>query len=179
MVEVIILAIALSMDAFAVSIGLGSKRPKTINSLAFKSAMYFGILHCIMPLIGYWGGKTLLIWADQYARWIAFSILLLIGVKIIYQSLSNLHNKIVTATTHKVMLALAIATSIDAMAASVTLPLLSVNPYLAITTIGLTTFLVSWVGVIVGAKSDRWLGRKAELFGGIMLIVIGFKILLF
>lgn len=179
MFEIVILAIALSMDAFAVSISLGSKHLTPINSLAFKSGIYFGVSQGLMPFIGYWGGKGLLGWAEEYARWLAFTILLLIGGKMIYESFSKDLGQEVLATTHKVMFALAIATSIDAMAAGFALPLLDFNPFLACVIIGFTTFLFSWVGVIIGSNSDKWLGSKAELLGGIMLILIGLRILLF
>ena len=82
MLDVVILAIALSMDAFAVSIGLGSKHSKQIKSIALMSALYFGLFQGLMPLIGYLGGKGVLGWVDNYAHWIAFGLLLIIGGKI-------------------------------------------------------------------------------------------------
>jgi putative Mn2+ efflux pump MntP len=84
MIEVFILAVALSMDAFAVSVGLGSKRVKKTSSLAIISAIYFGLFQAIMPLIGFFGGKGVLGWVEDYAHWVAFFLLLLIGGKMIY-----------------------------------------------------------------------------------------------
>jgi putative Mn2+ efflux pump MntP len=179
MFEIVILAIALSMDAFAVSISLGSKHLNPFNSLAFKSAMYFGVSQGLMPLIGYWGGKELLGWGEKYANWIAFTVLLLIGIKMIYESLSQDIEEEFPVITNKVLFALAIATSIDALAAGFTLPLLELNPFMACAMIGFTTFIFSWIGVMLGSKSVKWLGSKAELLGGIMLILIGLRILLF
>jgi putative Mn2+ efflux pump MntP len=179
MIEVLILAVALSMDAFAVSIGLGSKHLQRTKSLALMAAIYFGLFQALMPMIGFLGGKGVLGWVEEYAHWIAFFLLMLIGGKMIYESVSEGIEEDIARITHKVMLILAIATSIDAMAAGFTLTLMEVNPFLACGIIGITTFLFSWIGVFVGAKSGTWLESKAELLGGVILILIGFKLLLF
>lgn len=179
MFEVLILAVALSMDAFAVSIGLGSKHLQKTRSLAILAAIYFGLFQAIMPLIGFLGGKGVLGWVENYAHWIAFFLLVLIGGKMIYESITEGIEEGVAQITHKILLALAIATSIDAMAAGFTLTLIKVNPLIACATIGIITFFFSWLGVFVGAKSGTWLESKAELLGGIILVLIGFRILLF
>jgi len=177
-IYVLILAVALSMDAFAVSIGLGSKHKKKTTSLALMSGIYFGLFQSLMPLIGYVGGVGVLGWVESYAPWIAFLLLLMIGGKMIYESFVEGIEEDIAIITHRVMLILAIATSIDAMAAGFTLTLLDINPFIACMIIGVTTFCFSWVGVFIGEKSGTWLESKAELFGGIVLILIGLKILL-
>ncbi len=179
MFEVIILAVALSMDAFAVSIGLGSKHVKQTKSLALMSGIYFGLFQGLMPLIGYMGGKGILGWVEEYAQWVAFALLILIGGKMIYESITEGIEEDIVKITHKVMLILAIATSVDAMAAGFTLTLIEINPFLACAIIGVATLFFSWMGVFIGAKSGTWLESKAELLGGIVLILIGFKVLLF
>lgn len=179
MIEVLILAVALSMDAFAVSIGLGSKHIRATKQLAFMSAVYFGLFQALMPLIGFLGGKGVLGWIEGYANWVAFGLLVFVGGKMIYESLSEGIEEDIAVITHRVMLILAIATSIDAMAAGFTLTLIDVNPFVSCTAIGVTTLLFSWVGVHIGAKSGAWLESKAEFFGGVILILIGLKILLF
>jgi putative Mn2+ efflux pump MntP len=196
-IEVIILALALSMDAFAVSIGLGSKFFHRTTPLAIMAGVYFGFFQGVMPLIGYLGGRGALGWIGDYASWIACIILFLIGSKMIYESIlgdlekdiekiitNNLEKDIIknlekdnVNITYKLMLVLAIATSIDALAAGFTLTILDVNPFIACAIIGMTTLVFSGVGVFVGAKSGTWLETKAELFGGIVLILIGFKLL--
>ena len=179
MIEVLILAVALSMDAFAVSIGLGSKnRGKTIL-LALLAGTYFGIFQALMPLIGYMAGKGVLGWVESYAPWIAFALLVFIGEKMIYESFAEGIEENIAKITHRLMLVLAIATSIDAMAAGFTLTLLEFNPFLACAIIGVATFCFRWVGVFVGDKSGTWLESKAELLGGVILVLIGFKMLLF
>ena len=177
MIEVIILAIALSMDAFAVSIGLGAK--KSTPNLALKAGVFFGVFQALMPLIGYWGGKGVLGWIESYSNWIAFGLLLLIGAKMIYEGVQENIEEEISIITNKVMLILAIATSIDAMAAGFSLILLDANPYIACLTIGMITFAFSVAGVFVGMKSGTWLESKAEIFGGTVLILMGFKFLLF
>jgi putative Mn2+ efflux pump MntP len=175
MFEVIVLAVALSMDAFAVSIGLGSKG--NIRGLGLKAGLYFGVFQALMPFIGYLGGKGVLGWVDAYAHWIAFGLLALIGVKMIYEGLHEGIEEDIAAITNKTMLLLSIATSIDAMAAGFSLTLLEVNAYLACAIIGVTTFAFSWAGVRIGEKSGTWLESKAEIFGGVVLILIGVKML--
>ena len=179
MLEVLVLAIALSMDAFAVSVGLASRETNNTQTLALLSSIYFGFFQALMPLIGYFGGKGVFGWVESYTHWIAFFLLFLIGGKMIYESITGGIDDGIAQITHKVMLMLAIATSIDAMAAGFTLTLLEINPFIACAIIGVTTFLFSWVGVFVGTKSGVRLKSKAELLGGVILIVIGLRILLF
>lgn len=175
MFEVIVLAVALSMDAFAVSIGLGSKG--NIKGLGLKAGLYFGAFQALMPFLGYLGGKGVLGWVDAYAHWIAFGLLALIGGKMIYEGLQEGIEEDIAAITNKMMLLLAVATSIDAMAAGFSLTLLEVNAYVACAIIGVTTFAFSWLGVRIGEKSGTWLESKAEIFGGVVLILIGVKML--
>ncbi|TNC98429.1 MAG: hypothetical protein FD121_578 [Gallionellaceae bacterium] len=175
MFEVIALAIALSMDAFAVSIGLGSKG--NVKGLGLKAGLYFGTFQALMPFIGYLGGRGVLGWVDAYAHWIAFGLLALIGAKMIYEGLHEGIEEDISAITHKMMLVLSIATSIDAMAAGFSLTLLEVEAWLACLIIGVTTFACSWVGVLIGKRSGTWLENKAEIFGGVALILIGIKLL--
>lgn len=175
MFEVIVLAIALSMDAFAVSIGLGSKGHT--KGLGLKAGLYFGAFQALMPFIGYLGGKGVLGWVEAYSHWIAFGLLALIGGKMVYEGLSDDIEEDIEALTHKTMLILAVATSIDAMAAGFSLNLLDINAYLACLIIGVTTFGFSWFGVRIGEKSGTWLESKAEVFGGVVLILIGVKML--
>ncbi|MDD3323746.1 MAG: manganese efflux pump MntP family protein [Sulfurospirillaceae bacterium] len=181
MTEVLLLAIALSMDAFAVSIGLGSKKNSNIASfdLALKAGTFFGFFQAIMPIVGYLGGKGLLGWICSYTHWISFGLLGLIGAKMIYEGMSEGVEKEICYITNKVMLLLSIATSIDAMAAGFSLMLLNVNPFLACFIIGIVTFMFSFIGVFVGKLSGTWLESKAEIFGGIVLIAIGFRMLFY
>ena len=175
MFEVIVLAVALSMDAFAVSIGLGAK--ESSRGLGLKAGMFFGTFQALMPFIGYLGGKGILGWVDAYAHWIAFGLLALIGGKMIYEGMHEGIEEDIAAITNKMMLLLSIATSIDAMAAGFSLTLLNINAYVACLIIGMTTFAFSWVGVLIGNRSGTWLENKAEIFGGVVLVLIGVRML--
>jgi len=169
------LAIALSMDAFAVAIGLGAK--KNTPGLALKAGLFFGIFQAIMPFIGYLGGKGVLVWVEAYAHWIAFVLLTAIGAKMLYEGCQENIEEDIAIITNKMMLILAIATSIDAMAAGFSLTLLDVNPYAACLIIGIVTFSFSWAGVLIGRNGGNWLESKAEIFGGTILILMGIKML--
>ncbi len=179
MIDVFVLAIALSMDAFAVSIGLGTKHCDRKLSLGLMAGLYFGVFQAAMPLIGYAAGSGIFDWVDAYAPWIAFILLALVGGKMIYESRGEGIEEDIVKITHRVMLILALATSVDAMAAGFSLTILEVNPLYACFIIGLTTFVFSWLGILIGATNGPYLESKAELLGGIILILIGFKILLF
>ncbi len=175
MIEVIILAIALSMDAFAVSIGLGAK--KNAPGLALKAGLYFGIFQALMPFVGYVGGEGILGWVHAYARWIAFALLAVIGAKMLYEAFQEGIEEDIAVVSNNMMLILALATSIDAMAAGFSLTLLNANPYVACAIIGVITFIFSAIGVLIGRRSGTWLESKAEMFGGTVLILMGIKML--
>lgn len=178
MFDVGFLAIALSMDAFAVSIGLGAKKVHNTISLAIRAGVYFGIFQAIMPLIGHFAGIGLVQYVEQVDHWIAFGLLALIGGKMIYESIKGDVSEDISALTNRIMLVLAIATSIDALAAGYSLSLLNVDPFVAMFLIGLTTFCFSFIGVFIGVRTGTRLESKAELVGGLVLIAIGIKILM-
>lgn len=179
MIELLLLSLALSMDAFAVSIGLGIKEKRDIKTLAIKAGLFFGIFQALMPFFGYIGGVGLKQYLQGYDSIIAFILLLLIGAKMIYESFGENVEDEISIISNKVLLTLAIATSIDAMAAGFSLQLLGVNIYLALFIIGITTFFISILGVYIGQKGGSKYESKAELIGGIVLVLLGFKILLF
>ena len=195
MSEVILLAIALAMDAFAVSIGLGAKQGSTTFStadkarsmlfkLALVAGLYFGIAQGVMPLIGYLLGSALLGWLASAAPWIGCIILVGLGAKMLYEAFTGEEEEEVLEVTdntkidHKLMTSLAIATSIDAMAAGFTLNLLAVNAWIACLIIAVVTALFSFGGVYLGRQSGTWLEDKAEILGGVVLIAIGIKMIL-
>jgi putative Mn2+ efflux pump MntP len=178
MIEVFLLAFALSMDAFAVSIGLGVKTKKFDKFLALKIGLFFGFFQGFMPLIGYLASVGVGSFIETIDHWIAFFLLTLIGGKMLYESFEESTEEEIKIVTNKVLLILAIATSIDAMAAGFTLSLLKLNPYLSMIIIALVTFVFSIVGNYIGIKGGGFLEDKAEKIGGIVLILIGLKILI-
>ena len=179
MLEVLILAFALSMDAFAVSIGLGIKNKQDIKIMALKAGLFFGIFQAFMPFLGFLGGIGLREYIQGYDKIVAFVLLLLIGGKMLYEAFTENIEEEIAQVTNKLLLTLAIATSLDAMAAGYSLHLFSVNVYLSIFIIGIITFIISYIGVYVGKSGGEKYESKAEILGGVVLILIGFKILLF
>ena len=190
MIEVILLAIALAMDAFAVSIGLGAKSQKKssvyVLRLAIYAALYFGIAQGVMPLIGYLLGAVFLGWLATAAPWIGGGILILLGAKMLYEAFNgevevlledSFDDNIQEKINHHMMFTLAIATSIDALAAGFTLNLLALNAWLACLIIAIVTAGFGFFGIYLGKSSGTWLEDKAEILGGLVLIVIGIKVM--
>jgi putative Mn2+ efflux pump MntP len=179
MLELLILAVALSMDAFAVSLGLGAKQLTVDNrELAVKVGLFFGFFQGFMPLIGYLAGVGLSSFIASVDHWVAFVLLALIGSKMVYESFGEPVEEELSIITNKVLFILAVATSIDAMAAGFTLTLMEPAIIMSIVMIALTTFVFSYAGVLLGAHGGAFLESKAELLGGIVLIGIGSKILI-
>lgn len=178
LVEIIIIAVALAMDAFAVSLSSGVVIPKVKFRHALKIGFMFGLFQAVMPLIGYAGGS---IFAEQISRfdhWIAFGLLILIGGKMIHEALSDDEDEATNPLQIKVLTTLAIATSIDALAVGVTFSVLSISIWSGVVIIGLITFILSMAGVFMGHRFSHRLGSRAEIFGGVVLIILGFKILI-
>lgn len=186
MLEVILLAVALSMDVLAVSIGIGVTQGASFRSNAGPKqlfgvlvvALYFAVFHAVFPLLGYLGGVTLFAWFEHLSEWIAFSILLFLGIKAIYDSFQDNIDAVIPSLSHMALVMLALATSIDAFASGFTLALLTVPALLACVVIGITTFAFSLLGLYLGSTSSERFALKAELVGGIILIAIAFKILI-
>ena len=176
--EIFFIAIGLSMDAFAVSIckGLSLKKIELKNSLIV--GFYFGLFQTIMPLIGYFLGSSLRNFIISIDHWIVFVLLGFIGLNMIMEDDNNSKKISNQGLDFKTMIVLAIATSIDALAVGVTFAFFKVNIILAILIIGIITFILSLIGVKIGNKFGDRFQNKAELLGGIILIIMGLKILL-
>lgn len=176
---IILIAIGLAMDAFAVSITSGI----TIQCLrlrhAFRIALFFGLFQAIMPVIGWLAGMSLRNYVERYDHWLAFGLLVFIGGKMIYEAVwvREIEKKC-DPLNLVVLLGLAVATSIDALAVGVTFAFLKIKVFTPAVIIGVITFIISFSGVFIGNKVGGRLGSKMEVFGGIILIGIGVKILL-
>ena len=178
--ELFILALGLSMDAFAVSICKGLSLGKTIGPrhMALAGA-WFGGFQALMPLLGYFLGRFFAGIITAYDHWVAFALLLVIGGKMIWEALEKPEEEDVGAAMDaKTMFLLAVATSIDALAVGVTFAFLEVDILPAVCFIGATTFVCSAAGVKVGSVFGARYREKAELAGGVALVLIGLKILL-
>ena len=175
-----ILAVGLSMDAFAVSVckGLAMKRVSVKNALII--GLWFGGFQALMPAIGYLLGNQFNQYITSIDHWIAFVLLSFIGISMIKEAISTKDEEEETnpSLSVKTMFLLAVATSIDALAVGVTFAFLKVQIIPAVSFIGSITFLLSIVGVKVGNVFGTRYKAKAEIAGGIILILIGVKILL-
>jgi len=176
--NIFIIAIALAMDAFAVSITEGNVNKPLKKSNALTIATFFGIFQAGMPLIGWVLGSVIIKYIDRYDHWVVFGILSIIGTKMIYESFRINKAKKISNLRLKRLLILSIATSIDALAIGFSIALLHINIFLAILIIGMVTFLLSIIGVYIGYFLGHFFENKIEFLGGIILIGIGVKILL-
>lgn len=174
--ELILLAVALSMDAFAVSVVKGLEAGRKNFTLAVKLALAFGFFQGFMPLVGYFLGIQFLPIIAPIDHWVAFVILGALGIHMaLEKDEENAEPKPVTWTE---IGTLAIATSIDALAVGITLSTITGDIVRAVIVIGCTTAVISFLGVKLGYVFGQTLGRKARVFGGTLLVLIGLKILL-
>lgn len=176
-IELILLSVGLSMDAFAVAICKGTSINDGINNKAILIGLWFGLFQAIMPLIGYLLGSTFNEFLVNIDHFIAFFLLSYIGIGMIKNSLSDDNDIANDDIQFKVMFMLAIATSIDALAVGISFSLLNVNIFSAIIIIGIVSFIFSFLGVFIGKVFKNKFKKKAEIFGGLVLIVLAFKIL--
>ena len=175
--ELFILVVGLSMDAFAVSVCKGLSLGKIKPKHMCIAGAWFGGFQALMPLIGYFLGSFFAEMIEKYDHWVAFVLLAIIGGNMIKESFGK-DEKVDSSMDVKSMLLLAIATSIDALAVGVTFAFLQVQIVPAVSFIGVITFIFSAVGVKIGRVFCTKYKSKAELFGGIVLVLIGIKILL-
>lgn len=177
-IEIFFIGIGLAMDAFAVSVCKGLSMKKINWNKAIIIALYFGIFQALMPIIGYLLGSTFETLVKSIDHWISFILLVLIGGNMIREALEKEKNTIDDSINFKTMIILAIATSIDALTIGITFAFLKTNIFLASLLIGLITFIMSLVGVTIGNKFGDKYDKIAEITGGIILILLGLKILL-
>lgn len=177
LLELFILAVGLSMDAFAVSVCKGLSLGKIKTRDMCVAGLWFGGFQALMPFIGYYAGKLLAEQITQLDHWIAFILLALIGGSMIRESRGECE-EVDAAMDVRTMFLLAVATSIDALAVGVTFAFLKVNIIPAVSFIGVVTFVCSAAGVKIGSIFGERYKSKAELCGGVILIAIGLKILL-
>ena len=175
--ELLVLAVGLSMDAFAVSVCKGLALRRVGAKECLTAGVWFGAFQALMPLLGFFLGATFAEKITAVDHWIAFALLGLIGANMIRESFGEAEG-VSSAMTPAAMLPLAVATSIDALAVGVTFALLTIRIIPAVTTIGVITCALSALGVKLGSIfGARWRSR-AELAGGVILILLGTKILL-
>jgi len=175
---ILALAVALSMDAFAVSVAEGAIVHKVTLRNTLRLALHFGAFQAAMPILGYFAGRGLRAWLAAWDHWIAFGLLAAIGCKMLADSILRFetHEPRGPSSGGRIIV-LAVATSIDAAAAGVTLAMLEINVWYPALTIGLVTGCISCLGIQLGDRIGSRLGRWAEAVGGVTLCLIGVRIL--
>lgn len=179
--ELLMIGVGLSMDAFAASVCKGLNMRSRLNYVhAAIIALLFGGFQALMPLAGYILGMNFRQYIVKYDHWTAFALLTFIGGKMIYEALKGGDEESCCSgrLDIKELFILAVATSIDALAVGITFAFLQVNICMSAAVIGATTFVLSFAGVILGNKFGSRYKNKAELAGGVILIIMGVKILL-
>ena len=176
-VEIIIIGFSLAMDAFAVSLskGLASGKYKIKNSII--CGIWFGGFQMLMPLIGCFLGEKFASSIQAFDHWIAFILLALIGSNMLKEAFSDDEEEAGASYSIKAMFPLAVATAIDALAVGITFAFLGVNIWLSVAIIGAITFITSGLGVKIGSIFGEKYAKRAEIAGGILLILMGLKIL--
>ena len=183
--EIVLIAFALSMDAFAVSVSNGICMKDLNRFKLFMISLFFGVFQGIMPIIGYFAGSAFCDIISVWDHWVAFALLSIIGGKSVIETIkerknpSNCDNS-PSKFSYKLLTLQAVATSIDALAVGIgfSMPDFKIDPYLASLIIASITFVVCLLGVTLGKKLSGPLLKNSELIGGIILILIGLKILL-
>ena len=178
LIELFLIAVGLSVDAFAVSVCKGLAMPKCTFKKAAIVGLWFGGFQALMPAIGYVLGAQFQEAIASIDHWIAFVLLALIGGNMIHEALDNDEEEADASLNVKTMFLLAVATSIDALAIGITFAFLKVNIIPAVCFIGIVTFIISFAGVKIGNVFGARYKNKAEIVGGIILILLGLKILL-
>ena len=178
-ISIFLIALALSMDAFSVAIALGAAGRGHASAAVLRLATAFGVFQFVMPVLGWLLGKTVVSYISDYDHWIAFALLLIVGLRMIKEYFDkDEKERTKDPTKGWSLLVLSIATSIDALAVGVSFAFFDVNIYYAGAVIGVVCFIITALGMIFGKALSRVLGRKAVLIGAIVLIGIGIKIVI-
>lgn len=180
LLNVVLIAVGLSMDALAVSIACGISTRNIRKRDALKVALFFGVFQAVMPVLGWLGGRLFSEAISSFDHWVVFGLLAFIGGKMVWESrkLACEDDEAKDYLSTPRLLLLAFATSVDALAIGLSFALLQMNIALPVVIIGLITLAICFVGVLAGKKLGCMFEKRAELFGGLVLIGIGLKILL-
>jgi putative Mn2+ efflux pump MntP len=176
--SILIISVALGMDAFSVAIGAGASGGKDSPRRGFRLAFHFGLFQFLMPVAGWTAGRTISVFIAEYDHWVAFILLSYVGGRMVWESIRDKKEKETSDPTRGWMLVmLSVATSIDALAVGLSLALLGVSIWYPSLIIGVVAFVMTAVGFFFGGKLGRIFGKRVEALGGVILIAIGLKIL--
>lgn len=178
-IEILLVAIGLAADAFAVSVSVGSSGIVSDKRSSIRLSFHLGLFQFLMPIIGWYAGSKFSFFIKEFDHWIAFFILFYIGAKMIIEGRKGEEEKIQKNLTKGMsMVIVSIATSIDALAMGLSLAFLNITIFYPSVVIGIVTFILAVIGFEAGAKLKGHFGKGVEIFGGVVLIGVGVKILL-
>jgi putative Mn2+ efflux pump MntP len=175
--EIILIAVAVAMDCFAIAVCLGLRHNASKKNMVIVG-LYFGLFQTVMPLIGYYAATVFADSIIEYDHWVAFILLTFLGARMIYQSFKKQDITAGTSLNYRVMVPLAVATSIDSLAVGISFAVIHVDIIPIAATIGIVTFVLAMIGLKIGNVFGPKIGPKAEFIGGVILILIGLHILL-
>jgi putative Mn2+ efflux pump MntP len=180
LITIIGIAFGLAMDAFAVSIAVGSRMERLSFRPLFRLSFHFGLFQFIMPIIGWAIGSRIEYLIKAFDHWVAFGLLFYIGAKMIYESIAKSENEghLSDPTRKWSLIILSIATSIDALAVGLSIALLGIDIWFISLVIGIVASAMTAIGMMFGRKLGLKFGKRMEFFGGLILIGIGLKILI-
>jgi putative Mn2+ efflux pump MntP len=178
--SIILIAIGLSADCFAVALGGGVSNKNHSRIQIFRVAFMFGLFQAVMPLLGWLAGRTVVEYIADYDHWVAFVLLAIVSGRMLWESLrpERGEEKNVDITRGLLLLTLSIATSIDALAVGLSFAFIKVSIAVAAPTIGVVAFIATAIGFVLGKKASKLIGRRAETIGAVILLAIAFRILL-
>ena len=179
-ISIFLIALGLALDCFAIAIS-GSISMRTLSFLqVFRASLVFGLFQAVMPVLGWLAGRTVVDLIADYDHWVAFTLLALVGGRMIWESFRprDSSRQGTDITRGFLLLTLAVATSIDALAVGLSFAFIEISIMVASLTIGVVTFAVTVTGFLIGRKAGHLIGKRAETMGGLILIGIGIKILL-
>lgn len=172
------MAVGLSLDAFAVALGISSSGRAGGYGDSFRLAFHFGLFQFLMPVLGWWAGYTVEPLIEHFDHWVAFGLLALVGVRMVRAGLSGEPPHVgLNPTRGRLLVVLSVATSVDALAIGLSLAFIGVDVIFPGTVIGLVTFVMTYIGMRGGSWLGSRYGQKMEIVGGVVLVGIGFKIL--
>jgi putative Mn2+ efflux pump MntP len=177
--EILLIALSMSMDAFAVCLGAGTQARTSGPRPVFRLAFHFGLFQFLMPVIGWFAGTTIVRYISAYDHWVAFGLLAFVGIRMIRSGFEAGGGEQKNDPSRGwTLILLAFATSIDALAIGFSLGLIGVTIWYPAVVIGVVTGLISWLGIFLGNRLGQKFGKRMEIVGGIILIFIGIRILL-
>jgi len=178
LITTLLIAVGLCFDTFAVSVSCGLLMNRILFFQAVRIALFMSIFQGLNPWIGWLAGSSIEKYFHHFGPWLAFLLLLFIGLRMVFESLRNKGNRKLNPLHLGTLIGLSLATSIDALVVGISLAFSNVNIYLTVFVIGTVTFLASMLGILFGKKTGVRFSNRLEIAGGIVIILIGVKILL-